>query len=160
MYKGMTPNPDRGFVNKLKKIDPTLDCSFNRAHGKFVITQLGKISGRVNVAIVEGNEGGGYRYPDNRDIRMLQRSDLHRSGQEVKDRVRDGEERMINAKIEQQRKVKEEIRDTTKDDKLQLASAYHEAFNLPGKGPSKSAFRRIEREPKGFTVHDKRKLSN
>lgn len=155
MYQGITPVPDRVFLKRLKKIDPGLDCEFSRAYGKFVITQTGKISGKVPVAVVEGNEGGGYRYPDNRDLILLHRADMHRRGQEVRDRVQKGEEYLKGYKERHNRKVREEIRDVTKDDKHQLMRAYHDAFNMPGKG--NAAFRRIEpKSRKGYVVRDKR----
>jgi len=92
MYEGITPSVPTGFVTKLKRIDKGLDCHFDRAYGRFVITQTGKISGKRIVGIVKGDEGGGYRYPDNRDINYLHAADTHRKGQELKDRIRQGEE--------------------------------------------------------------------
>lgn len=155
MYSGIIPVVDRGFLKKLKRIDPGLDCEFDRKFGKFVIYQTGKISGRVPLAVIEGNEGGGYRYPDNRDIILIHEADMYYKGQELKDRVRRGEESMLAAKREEERKIREEIRDVTKDDKIQLMRSYHQTFNMGGKG--NASFRRVTPKPKrGYIVRDNR----
>ncbi len=153
MYEGITPSVPAEFLRKLKKLDKGLGCEFSREHSRFVITQTGKISGKVPVFLVLGDDGGGYRYPDQRDIDVLHRADMHRKGQEVKDRIRIGEEYMRESREKQDKSNASTIRDQTKDDKIQLSNTYVKSFNL-GKG--NSAFRRIEHKPKGFVVKDNR----
>lgn len=153
MYEGITPSVPERFRRDLKQLDSGLDCEFSREHGRFVITQTGKISGKVPVIVVLGDDGGGYRYPDQRDIRVLQEADLHRKGQEVRDRIQKGEDYMARTKEKQDKFNKDEIRTRTREDRIQLSNTYVKTFNL-GKGSSQ--FRRIEHKPKGFVVRDKR----
>lgn len=156
MFEGVTPSPPADFVKNLKRLDPGLGCEFSREHSKFVITQTGKLSGRVPVAIVEGNEGGGYRYPDNRDIIMLNECDLHRKGQEIKNRIRDGEEAMLSARKKADAYAEDELRYAAREDKRWAMQQFRQAYN---EGKANSSLRRINVKPKrGFTVNDHRKL--
>lgn len=160
MFEGITPSVPMDFVRKLKAIDKGLDCHFDRKVGRFMITQTGKISGKVPLGIVKGDDGGGYRYPDDRDIKFLQAADTHRKGQEIKDRVRKGEEYMQAHREKQDKDVAEEIKVRTKEDKQQLLKGFADTYNL---GKYNSAHRRIEIQKKGamdtkrgFKIVDKR----
>lgn len=153
MFQGITPSVDPSFNRKLKAIDPGLSCEFDRRYGKFIIYQQGKISGKVPALMVEGNDGGGYCYPHDGHLKILQQSDMHKSGQEVRDRIQKGEEYMAGERVKVKKFTDEEFRARTAEDKIQLANEYCKTFNL-GKG--NSAHRRITPKPKGFVVRDKR----
>lgn len=161
MFEGITPSVPPDFVRKLKEIDKGLDCHFDRKVGRFVITQTGKVSGKVPLGIVKGDDGGGYRYPDDRDIKFLQEADTHRKGQEIKDRIRKGEEYMKAHREKQDKDVEDDLKYQTKDNKTQLLKGYAETYNL---GKYNSAHRRIEIKKqdavdtgKGFKIVDKRR---
>ena len=93
---------------------------------------------------MEGDSGGGYRQPDNRDLQALVEADFHRKS--VKRRILEGEEHMKRVREEETRKERSEIRDVTKDNRIQLANTYVRAVNL-GKG--RTGFRQITPKPKG-----------
>ncbi len=140
---GMTPAPDPGFVRKLKAYSPDLDIRFSRNWGCFVITQKSQMSGDVPLFRIDGdNTGGGYRQPDDRDIMKIYEADRwNRSEHDWKSTIKRGEDYMLQHEIDQDERVKAELRDVTKDDKLQLINAYKNAFNL---GKVGSEFRKVE----------------
>lgn len=144
MYEGITPVPDRGFMRKLKEYNKNLDCKFCRKRGKFVITHKGEISGQYDVAIVEGDEGGGFRYPDNRDIRTIYEADRYHKSR--RQRERDAVEYMRKYREDEEKREADKIRDMTKDGKRQLMRTYTKAFNL---GKCESTFRKINARPRG-----------
>lgn len=141
MYTGLTPSPDPGFIRKLRKFDPNLRLEFDRQQGKFVITQPTRLnSGRVPLLIIGKYRDGSYRQPDERDLDFLLRADLHRKGQEVKDRIQEGEDYMISHQEKQFVDAREEIRLRAIDDKRWLMSQYNKAFN---NSKANATFRRI-----------------
>lgn len=144
LYEGIPPVPDRGFIRKLKEISQKLDCEFSREYGKFVITAKGEISGRYELFMVEGDEGGGFRYPDNRDIAMVRKADRYVKSR--RQRIREAEEYMRTHREKENKRESDEIRNRTKDDKIQLARAYTKAANL---GKWESTFRKVDTRPKG-----------
>lgn len=163
-YAGIVPEVPKSFLEELKRLDPELDCAFSRKYHRFVIYQEGKISGRVPVAIVNGyiEEDGTttYRYPDQRDIVNLYMADLHRSGQEIKDRIVEGEEYMLGHQEKSMKDAEDAIKHQTKEDKHQLMRGYAETYNL---GKYNSTYRRVETRRKGklikrdgYTVNDRR----
>lgn len=147
MYKGILPMPDRGFIRKLKEISPRLDCEFSRKHGKFVITCQAEISGRYELFLVEGDEGGGFRYPDNRDILTVHKADRYVKSR--RQRMREATEYMQKYREDEDKREKDEIHNRTKDGKLQLLRAYHKDFNL---GKMESTFRKLYPRSKGKTT--------
>jgi len=151
-YRGITPTVPRDFLRKLKRIDRTLDCVFDRDVGKFVITQQGKISGNVPVLIVAGDVGGGYRYPDNRDIRQLQRADMHRVG--YKEQMRRGEEHILSQKNREEAFVDDEIKHIARDNKRYLSEQFRRAQN---DGKANASLRKVTSKPKGVVI-DKRRV--
>ncbi|MEE9365990.1 MAG: hypothetical protein V3W44_04805, partial [Dehalococcoidales bacterium] len=155
MYHGLTPTPDPGFARKLREFDPKLRLEFSREHEKFIITQPTRLrSGRVPLILIGKYADGTYRQPDDRDLEILHGADMHRSGQEVKDRIRIGEEYMLQSQEDQFVKARAEIRDRAKDDKTYLMQQYNQAFN---NSKANAAYRRVIPEAKkGFTVVDKR----
>ena len=157
MYEGIPPVPDRGFMRKLKEYNKDLDCEFSRKHGKFVITHKGEISGRYEVAIVEGDEGGGFRYPDNRDIRTLYEADRYHKSR--RQREREAAKYMREWREKEDKHEEDEIRARTRDSRRQLMRTYTKAFNL---GKCESTFRKVNPLPKGkvtkregFTIIDR-----
>jgi hypothetical protein len=145
MYAGCTPSPDPGFVRKLKDYEPTLGVHFDRKAECFVITQVGKISGRVPLFNIR-NEYGHWRQPDDRDIRAIYEADAHnRLGWDFKTRMTEGEKMMIDAQQKAMDDAKSEIRDATKDDKIQLINMYKE---LGGYGKTRNEFQRVQPKSK------------
>lgn len=161
-WQGITPEPDPGFLRKLKTFDPNLDCEFNREVERFIITQPSRLrSGKLVAAIIENPGTDHYRQPDDRDLKVLAKADFERKSH--KDRIREGEEHMLDAPKRSEQTAKEAIRDATRDDRRQLEHAYarHFGFRTDGHNP---AFRRVVHKPKGkvfdppFKVVDKRKV--
>jgi hypothetical protein len=162
IFHGLTPSVPSGFLKDLKAYNKDLDCKFCRKRGRFVLTHKGDLSGEYEVAIVEGDEGGGYRYPDNRDIRTIYEADrYHRSR---KQRERESAEYMRKYRDDEDNREASEIRDRTKDGRRQLMKAYTKAYNL---GKCESTFRKVKLRPKGkveqrdgFVVIDRINKSN
>lgn len=140
--------PDRVFVQRLKQLDPKLGCKFVPDHGHFVITYTRPIGDPVNVWLIQ-DDAGGFRHPDDRDLRKLQESDLQRVP--IKDRLKEAALYMERDRERQRRKRKEEIRDRTKDDRIQLMRAAAR-FDSASGGKYNQAYRRIDIKPKGETI--------
>jgi len=161
-WQGMTPIPDPGFMRKLRTFDPNLDCEFNREVERFIITQPSRLrSGKLVAAIVENPGKDVYRQPDDRDLHNLARADFERKSH--KDRIREGEQAMLEKPIQDEKHAESEIRDATKDNRLQLQHMYRRVFKMTGDDHN-PAFRRITHKPKGkvfdppFKVVDRRKV--
>lgn len=137
---------DQTFVKELKAIDRRLDCTFDNKIGKFKITYPQVIGDRVPVMWVE-TEQKGFRFPDRRDIANLWRSDTHRD--QVRQALNMASYTLEKMNEEKKRKQREEIKDRTKDDKIQLANKFS---RLEGAGKNNSAFRRIEAKTKGVKI--------
>jgi len=145
MYEGLTPSPDSTFVRKLREFDPKLEVRFSRRHGRFIITQprVTKPERPAEVWMIN-EEDGGFRQPDSRDLKILFGGDLHRVS--VEERIKKGEAYMSGYDEKQKKDVKDEIRNRTKDGKIQLKQMYYKMGNL-GKAPA--PFRKIVKKPKG-----------
>jgi hypothetical protein len=137
-------SPDCGFVKKLKALDPNLDCRFMPSHAHFVITYRRAVGEPVPVLLIE-SEDGGFRRPDDRDIRKLQEGDTHRVP--MRDRLRQVAAYMEREREYGRRKRAELIRDLTKDGRLQLSRAIGKIDHNPG--GKWMPFRRINLKPKG-----------
>ena len=145
MWQGITPSPDSGFIKNLKKFDPKLKCQFSRKLGLFVITQSNRLhSGESVAGIIEGDDGAGYRQPDNRDIQALREADFE--FKDHKKRILEGEEYMLKYRKDEEAKNRETIRDATKDDKYQSRNSLMKAYNM-GKGMS--PYRQVAPKPQG-----------
>lgn len=162
MYKGIAPIPDAGFVRKLKRFDPKLDIEFDRNIGKFIITQPNRLhSGRSIAAVVEGDFGGGYRQPDNRDIQTLVRADFERKSH--LQRIREGEQYAADVREKQDAHAYDEIRHATAENERQLK--HWQAVARGDRGDDVNpAFRRVNHKKKGikkdgYTLVDKRAVS-
>ncbi len=153
MYIGVTPSPDPAFVKELKRYDRYLYVEFDRELERFVIRRETAIKPHPKLWIVRDSISGGFRQPDKRDLDVLVAGDLWRGGG-VKARILQGERAMEDARRKQERHVREELDHATRDNKLQLAGAYHRAFNL---GKWGGAFRRIEPKTRGVSVKQIRK---
>jgi hypothetical protein len=140
--------PDRIFMERLKQLDPKLGCKFVPEHEHFVITYARPIGEPVNVWLIKGDDGG-FRHPDERDLRKLASSDLHRVP--IKERLKEAAQYMERDREQRRRKRREEIRDRTKDDKLQLMRAAAQLDSASG-GKHNQAFRRVDLKPKGTTI--------
>ena len=142
-YQGIKPVPDSGFLRKLKAISPELDCEFSREHCKFVITCKAD-SGNYELFLVEGDEGGGYRHPDNRDILAVHDADRYVKSR--RQRMRESAEYMHNYREKEDKSEADDIRNMTKDGKNQLKRTYTKTFNL---GKCESTFRKVNPRSKG-----------
>jgi len=140
--------PDRVFVQRLKELDPKLGCKFVPEHEHFVITYARPIGEPVNVLLIK-NDDGSFRQPDDRDIRALQAADTHRVP--MKERLKAVAKYMEDDRAERKRKRKQEIRDITKDNKLQFARRAAKIDSAFGAG-NYSPFRPIEPKPRGITI--------
>lgn len=138
--------PDRVFLKRLEELDPRLGCRYEPAHHHFVVTYRRAIGEPVPVLLIEGQEGA-FRYPDDRDIRRLQEGDLHRVS--LHERLRQVASYMEKDREERARKRRTELRDRTKDDRLQLARAIGKIDHNPG--GKRMPFRRINLRPRGQT---------
>jgi hypothetical protein len=135
------PTPDRAFMADLKRLDKALGIKFNGEH--FVITY--KVpNGSVNIWRVVAGDGG-FRQPDHRDIEILQQSNIERESPEEKQkRV---EQYMEAIRAADRKRSRENIRDWTKDGKIQLQRAFENvqtggSWSSPKQAPN-PAFRRI-----------------
>lgn len=148
MYKGVVPAPDAVFMKRLKSMDKKLDCLFFREHEHFVITYDRATGDKAPIFMVK-NDFGGFRQPDERDIKTLWDADCSRAGLNMNHRL----SKMAYASElyarEKRRKATEMIRERTVDDKRQLVNAFGKATNA---GKYNSTFRRITPKPKGQSI--------
>jgi len=157
MYKGIPPSPDPRFMRKLKEYDKKLYFEFDRVLSRFVIRRKVEIREDPKIWIVE-TEDGRFRQPDERDIAVLYMADLWRRGG-VKHRIRVGEQKLLEYERVQEQKMRDELRDVTKDNKYQLRSTFRKATN---DGKALSPYRQLLPKAKGKTykelVKDKRRV--
>lgn len=133
------PEVDRSFLRDLKNLDKRLDAKFNGNH--FVITYERGHGEPVNILRVRG-EDGGFRQPDRRDLAIIKGGDLE--DEKMETRLRKAAYKAEQQRLNERRKVKEMIRDRTKDDKLQLAKAI---TRLSNSSKGNASFRRIDHKP-------------
>jgi hypothetical protein len=137
--------PDRTFVNDIKKLDPKLGCKYVPSHKRFVVTYGRAVGGSVPVFMVKG-ENGEFRQPDKRDLDFLLSGDLTR--EDMKTKLQKSALYMEKVGEKKLKDAQDNIRNATKDDKIQLTNAFSK---LGGGGKGNSAFRRIEPKTKGTT---------
>ena len=133
--------PDSSFMRQLRLIDKRLGCKFNGEH--FVVTFKTEKYGVVNIWKVN-DEKGGFRQPDRRELEIIQESNLERLG--PKERFNLVLAHMEGTKERRDRLIKQEMRDRTKDGKIQLMRAF--ANLAGGAGKNNATFRRIDVKPK------------
>jgi hypothetical protein len=129
--------PERGFMKNLKSLDKRLNCVFRKEHGHFVITYDRGYGEPVNLCMVR-TDSGDFRQPDMREIAFLKAGDME--NQRIKDKLAETAKYMYEIREHDRKKAAETIRDRTKDDKIQLMSAFNMAH---GAGKKTPAFRRV-----------------
>jgi hypothetical protein len=126
-WVGLTPVPDWAFERKLKRFDPSLSIEFSRRHGKFVIYQQGRISGKTPALIVGGREQC-FRQPDDRDIERLRLVDLH--NETIRKRILQGHEQdMLEARAKDEKTARDTLREAGIDDRHYLKREMRKAIN-------------------------------
>lgn len=138
--------PDRFFMKSLKDLDRRLGCRFREDLERFVITWE-RFYGPPDEIMVVSKPF--FRQPDKRELLFLCEGDLHRT--DMRERLE-----LSSAYFHEFRKKEEEfqadeIRNMTKDDKIQLADAFRKTYNTGGKP---SAFRRVTPPIKGKTADE------
>jgi 3-phenylpropionate/cinnamic acid dioxygenase small subunit len=103
--------------------------------------------------VVEG-EGGGFRHPDQRDLLKLKASDTHRFP--MKERLQATALYMERTREKQRQETRENIRNMTKDDKLQLSNRF---ARLHG-GKHNATFRRVDPKRRGKTAGELHAVHN
>ena len=140
--------PDRAFMQKLKQLDKRLDCIYRIDIERFVITWEMPAGPPAELFVVR-DETGGFRHPDMREMYMLSEGDMHRT--DLRDRLNRTEKYMREYREQQEKHEADEIRNHTKDDKIQLSQAYRSAFNI---GTKRSAHRRIMPKTRGRSSNE------
>jgi hypothetical protein len=130
------PEVDRSFLRDLKNLDKRLGVKFNDRN--FVVTYERGYGEPVNIHLVRNGDGG-FRQPDQRDLKIIKGGDLA-EGESMDTRLK--KRAYISEKMrEKARKdAKENIRNMTKDNKNQLVKKFTQKLNL-SKG--NAAFRRV-----------------
>ncbi len=139
------PRPDRSFINRLHSLDPKLGCMFNRDIECFVITYDRAVGPPAPILAVRDTLSGGFRAPDQRDIITLQEGDLARESMES--RLNKSAKRSEELELQAIKKRRENIRDWTKDDKIQLMRATGRIHGRGGKAVR--PFRQIPTKARG-----------
>lgn len=136
--------PDRVFINDLRALDKRLDCKFERSHGHFVVDYKRAQGQPVPIFMVKGDKGE-FRQPDRRDLDFLKSGDLTKEDMETK--IQKSALYMEKVREKAKRDAQDNIRNATKDDKIQLTNAFSK---IGGGGKGNSAFRRVVNKPKGM----------
>lgn len=129
------PTPDRVFMKRLKLLDRRLGVKWNGAN--FVITYDRGYGDPVNLILVQ-DEKGNFRQPDERELAALHGSDMER--QPPRERVAMLAKMQTDYLERKRLQAKSNIRDMTKDGKIQLKRAFDQ---YTGAGKNNSAFRRV-----------------
>lgn len=140
--------PDRHFMKQLKELDPRLGCKFREDLERFVITWE-KIWGPPDEIMVVSKSH--FRQPDMRELMFLCEGDLHRT--DMRERLELSAAYFADYRKTEEEYQADEIRNMTKDDKIQLANAFRQTYNTGGKP---SAVRRIVPKHRGKTVEELR----
>jgi hypothetical protein len=130
------PEVDRSFMRDLKLMDSRLSVKFNGQH--HVITFDRGHGEPVNILRIKA-EDGGYRQPDRRDIAIIKGGDLA-EGEPLESRLK--KKAYISEEMRKQlrKKQHDEIRDQTRDNKLQLKRWVNDRAN---QSKGNAEFRRI-----------------
>jgi len=136
------PRPDRVFMKRLKALSPKLGCNFSPNIERFVITHERAVGPPVPICKV-AREDGGFRQPDNRDIAFVQSGDL--AVQSVDERLKKVAKHMETVREQDKKRTASEIRDMTKDGKIQLSRAIGK---IQGSGKY-DPFRKVTPKSKG-----------
>lgn len=139
------PECNSSFLKDLKGLDRRLGVKFNGEH--FVVTYDRGWGDPVNIHRIK-DEDGGYRQPDQRDLEIVWQGDMAR-GESPQVRLKKLAYASEQIRSEARKKSKENIRDMTKDGRLQLQRAFQQATN---NGKGNASFRRVTPKPSKNTV--------
>ena len=133
-------------------MDRRLSCHFSYDLDRFLITYDRGFGDPLPMMVIE-TEDKEFRRPRQCDIDFLKRWDME--NMRLKDRLNMVTKYMADYQAKKRRDSKDEFRNRTKDDKIQLMNAFGKAM---GSGKHNSTFRRIIPKPKGqeYSVVDKR----
>ena len=126
------------FKKDLKLMDKKLDCFFHPATEKFIVTYERATGEPVPIATLAGMENGHFRQPYGTDLEFIRSGDLASSS--VKEKMQKASHHMEYERDLQRKRSSGEIRDRTKDDRIQLQRAFEKANNI-GKGAT--GFRQV-----------------
>ena len=140
--------PDKFFMKQLKALDNRLGCRFREDLERFVITWE-KFYGPPDEIMVVSKPH--FRQPDRRELLFLCSGDLHRT--DMREQLEKTAAYFDDYRKREEDYQKDEIRNMTKDDKIQLADAFRKTYNTGGKP---SAHRRIPPPVKGKTIDELR----
>ena len=135
--------PSKEFMKKLKSLDDKLDLVWRGQLERWVIVYKIPYKRTVNLMLLQ-EEDGSYRPPNDNDLAILHNSDMSREMN--KNKFRDVAEYMLSEREKDEKKAKSNIRDWTKDNKIQLVNAFAKVY---GMSKSNSAFRRISLKARG-----------
>ena len=135
--------PSKEFMKKLKSLDNRLDLVWRGQLERWVIVYKIPYKRTVNLMLLQ-EEDGSYRPPNDNDLAILHNSDMSREMN--KNKFRDVAEYMLSEREKDEKKAKSNIRDWTKDNKIQLVNAFAKVY---GMSKSNSAFRRISLNARG-----------
>lgn len=140
--------PDQFFMKQLKELDVRLGCRFREDLERFVITWE-KFHGPPDEVMVVSKPY--FRQPDRRELMFLCEGDLHRT--DMRERLEISASYFADYRKREEISHADEIRNMTKDDKIQLSNTYRKVFNTGGKP---SAHRRVQPPIKGKTAAELR----
>ena len=138
--------PDTHFMKQLNELDPRLGCRFREDLERFVITWE-KFWGEPDEIMVVSKPH--YRQPDMRELLFLSNGDLHRM--DMRERLEESAAYFADYRKREDEDVADDIRNMTKDDKIQLLNTFRKVYNTGGKP---SAHRRITPPVKGKTANE------
>jgi hypothetical protein len=125
----MSYRPHSSFIKRLHELDPKLGAMFN---GEHVVLTYKRATGQPVPIWTVRNDDGGFRIPDQRDIEVLQESDMTK--QSMDDRLKKTSKYMQDVRDIREIERKNAIYDMTLDSKHQLKRAYGKIQNPGGKG--------------------------
>ena len=130
-------------MKDLKVLDKRLGCKYETSHGHFVVDYKRAQGQPVPIFMVKGDKGE-FRHPDRRDLDFLHSGDLTREDMDTK--IQKSALYMEKVRENKQKEAQDNIRNATKDDKIQLTKAFGK---IAGGGKNNSTFRRIKPKSKG-----------
>lgn len=144
--------PSRSFMKSLKCLDSRLGCEYSYDLERFLITYDRGYGDPLPLLLIETEEKE-FRRPRQSDIEFLQQWDME--NMRLSDRLNMVTKYMDDYRQRKRRASKEEFRNRTKDDRIQLMNAFGKAM---GVSKCNSTFRRITPKPKGqaYNVIDRR----
>ena len=143
IVSGGGPTLDDLFLKRLKRIDKRLDMVWQAGPERWVMVYDKGKQDFVNMFLIE-TEDHQYRHPDRRDLVRIRAADLVAKDAVV--RYREAAEYMVKTRQKDRQDARDNIRNMTKDDRIQLMQAF---AKLAGSGKGNSAFRRIQAKARG-----------